>query len=89
MEHWVDGQLSKAQARKCIFAATLGCGLEFYDFLTFAFFAIQIGHTFFPSSNAYLSLMGCLRSSARVSLAGRSGHSYWADMVTASAASRR
>jgi len=60
MEHWVDGQLSKAQARKCIFAATLGCGLEFYDFLTFAFFAIQIGHTFFPSSNAYLSLMGSL-----------------------------
>ncbi len=56
----LDGQSSGAQARKCIFAATLGCGLEFYDFLTFAFFAIQIGDTFFPSSNAYLSLMGSL-----------------------------
>jgi MFS family permease len=38
----------------------IGNGLEFYDFVTFAFFAIQIGHTFFPSTNAYLSLMGSL-----------------------------
>lgn len=41
-------------------AATLGNGLEFYDFITFAFFAIQIGNTFFPSGSAYLSLMGSL-----------------------------
>lgn len=60
MEERDDAQFSRAQSRKCVFAATLGCGLEFYDFLTFAFFAIQIGHTFFPSSNAYLSLMGSL-----------------------------
>lgn len=46
--------------RRAIFAATLGNGLEFYDFITFAFFAIQIGNTFFPSGNAYLSLMGSL-----------------------------
>jgi MFS family permease len=31
--------------------------LEFYDFITYAFFAIQIGHTFFPSQSEYGSLM--------------------------------
>ena len=29
-------------------AATIGNMLEFYDFITYSFFAIQIGHTFFP-----------------------------------------
>lgn len=48
------------QRRHAILAATLGNGLEFYDFITFAFFAIQIGHTFFPSESAFLSLMGSL-----------------------------
>ena len=31
--------------------------LEFYDFLTYSFFAIQIGHTFFPTQSEYGSLM--------------------------------
>ncbi len=53
-------QLTPRERRKAIFAATLGNGLEFYDFITFAFFAIQIGHTFFPSENAFLSLMASL-----------------------------
>src|SRR5579863_1567556 len=43
--------------RRHIAAATIGNALEFYDFLTYAFFAIQIGHAFFPSSSAYGSLM--------------------------------
>jgi MFS family permease len=43
--------------RRHILAVTLGNALEFYDFLTYAFFAIQIGHAFFPSSSAYGSLM--------------------------------
>jgi MFS family permease len=55
-----DHPLTREERRKAIFAATLGNGLEFYDFITFAFFAIQIGHTFFPSENAFLSLMGSL-----------------------------
>jgi MFS family permease len=38
-------------------AATVGNALEFYDFITYAFFSIQIGHAFFPSHNAYVSLM--------------------------------
>ena len=32
-------------------AVVVGNALEFYDFLTFAFFAIQIGDTFFPSES--------------------------------------
>lgn len=43
--------------RRHIAAATIGNALEFYDFLTYAFFAIQIGHALFPSGNAYSSLM--------------------------------
>lgn len=43
--------------RSHVFAAALGNALAFYDFLTYALFAIQIGHTFFPSSSAYGSLM--------------------------------
>jgi len=46
--------------RRHIAAVTLGNALEFYDFLTYSFFAIQIGHAFFPSDSAYASLMGSL-----------------------------
>jgi hypothetical protein len=31
--------------------------LEFYDFVTYSFFAIQIGRTFFPSQSQFASLM--------------------------------
>jgi MHS family citrate/tricarballylate:H+ symporter-like MFS transporter len=47
------GQLT----RRHIAAVTLGNALEFYDFLTYAFFAIQIGHALFPPTTAYGSLM--------------------------------
>ena len=47
-------------ARRAVVAATCGNALEFYDFVTYAYFAIQIGHTFFPSTSAYLSLLGSL-----------------------------
>jgi MFS transporter, MHS family, citrate/tricarballylate:H+ symporter len=43
--------------RRHIFAVTLGNALEFYDFVTYGFFSIQIGHAFFPSQSAYGSLM--------------------------------
>jgi MFS family permease len=53
-----DGVGGKAVlARRSIIAATIGNALEFYDFITYGFFAIQIGHTFFPSHSAYASLM--------------------------------
>lgn len=41
-------------------AVFAGNGLEFYDFVTYAFFAVYIGRTFFPSADASLSLLGSL-----------------------------
>ena len=43
--------------RRHIAAAVVGNALEFYDFVTYAFFAIQIGRAFFPAGNSYVSLM--------------------------------
>jgi MHS family citrate/tricarballylate:H+ symporter-like MFS transporter len=43
--------------KRAAFAATIGNMLEFYDFITYSFFAIQIGHTFFPRQGEYGSLM--------------------------------
>lgn len=48
---------SSVGVRRAAFAATIGNMLEFYDFVTYAFFAIQIGHTFFPAQSEYGSLM--------------------------------
>jgi MHS family citrate/tricarballylate:H+ symporter-like MFS transporter len=38
-------------------AAVIGNALEFYDFTTYAYFAVQIGHAFFPGRSAFESLM--------------------------------
>jgi MHS family citrate/tricarballylate:H+ symporter-like MFS transporter len=38
-------------------AVVAGNALEFYDFLTFSFFAVQIGTVFFPSQNSTSSLL--------------------------------
>lgn len=48
---------TKGRAHFVIAVATVGNALEWYDFLTYAFFSIQIGHAFFPSRNPYTSLM--------------------------------
>jgi MFS family permease len=50
------GSLSWRQA----LAIAVGNGLEFYDFVTYAFFAAQIGRTFFPSATPGLSLLSSL-----------------------------
>lgn len=42
---------------RAILAVTIGNMLEFYDFIIYSFFAIQIGRTFFPSYNPFASLM--------------------------------
>jgi len=47
----------KRLAVRNITAATVGNALEFSDFITYAFFAIQIGRCFFPNTNAYANLM--------------------------------
>ncbi len=51
-----DKQASVLTGR-AIFGATIGNMLEFYDFITYSFFAIQIGHAFFPVRSAFTGLM--------------------------------
>src|SRR5580704_2114295 len=41
-------------------AVVAGNALEFYDFLTYAFFAVYIGKTFFPSNVPSASLLASL-----------------------------
>ncbi len=41
-------------------AVAAGNALEFYDFVTYAFFAVQIGRTFFPSHSPDASLLASL-----------------------------
>src|ERR1700693_1762525 len=40
-----------------VVAVGVGNALEFYDFITFSFFAIQIGHCFFPESQTSHGLL--------------------------------
>ena len=44
-------QVKPFNVRRAALAATVGNMLEFYDFITYSFFAIQIGHTFFPTGS--------------------------------------
>ncbi|HEY2000446.1 MFS transporter [Paraburkholderia sp.] len=44
-------------ARKTVFAAALGNGLEFFDFTVFSFFAVVIGKLFFPVGSELGALM--------------------------------
>ena len=53
-------ELTPKQARRAIIAATTGNMLEFYDFITFTYFAIQIGQTFFPAELTSHGLMAAL-----------------------------
>ena len=40
-----------------VLGATIGNMLEFYDFVTYSFFATQIGHAFFPTKSEFASLL--------------------------------
>jgi MFS family permease len=43
-------------APRHVLAAVIGNALEFYDFTTYAFFSISIGHAFFPDLGEYVNL---------------------------------
>ncbi len=43
--------------KRQVAAAVAGNALEFYDFLTYAYFAVQIGHAFFPNKSGFVSLI--------------------------------
>jgi len=49
-----------APLKRHVAAVVIGNALEFYDFTTYAYFATQIGHTFFPSQSPFVSLMASL-----------------------------
>lgn len=61
MKHEAEAETAQVRIRLPHLAAVVaGNALEFYDFLTYAYFAIYIGRTFFPSHNATTSLLASL-----------------------------
>src|ERR1700682_3342486 len=56
----VQPETGKSVPARQIAAVVVGNALEFYDFLTFSFFAVYIGRTFFPSSDPSASLLASL-----------------------------
>lgn len=46
--------------RRHVAAAVVGNALEFYDFVTYTFFAVQIGAAFFPSHDPFVQQMSSL-----------------------------
>ncbi len=44
-------------SRSIVAATVAGNAMEFYDFVTYAFFAVYIGRTFFPASTPLMSLL--------------------------------
>lgn len=49
--------MSAPVTRRQLLAVVCGNALEFYDFVTYAFFAVPIGRTFFPAGSEFASLM--------------------------------
>src|SRR6058998_2245684 len=43
-----------------VLAVFVGNGLEFYDFLTFSYFAVYISRTFYPGGNPSAALLATL-----------------------------
>jgi MFS transporter, MHS family, citrate/tricarballylate:H+ symporter len=56
----IEEGVAKGPPVKHVAAVVAGNALEFYDFLTYAFFAAQIGRTFFPSNDPASSLLASL-----------------------------
>jgi MHS family citrate/tricarballylate:H+ symporter-like MFS transporter len=56
----VPANVSKAMPVRHVIAVFVGNGLEFYDFLTFSYFAVYIGRTFFPSHDPAAGLLASL-----------------------------
>lgn len=46
--------------KRQVAAVAIGNAIEFYDFVTYAFFAVQIGRTYFPSDEPGASLLASL-----------------------------
>lgn len=44
-------------SRGALFATLAGNTVEFYDFITYAFFAVYVGNAFFPTDSEFASLL--------------------------------
>ena len=55
--HPAEIRLSSRDVRRAVLASIIGNGLEWYDFLSYGFFAGYISHAFFPAENQFVSLM--------------------------------
>jgi MFS transporter, MHS family, proline/betaine transporter len=51
-------QSASSERSRAIFAASVGQFFELYDFSIYGFFAVEIGRSFFPSSDPLTSLLG-------------------------------
>jgi MHS family citrate/tricarballylate:H+ symporter-like MFS transporter len=59
MQEALEQKPSKVKKRH-VAAVVAGNALEFYDFVTYSYFAVYIGRTFFPSSDPTTSLLASL-----------------------------
>jgi len=50
-------QLNKPTSLRAVFAATVGCMLEWYDFAVYGYFAVVISKLFFPTESEWVSLL--------------------------------
>lgn len=48
---------SRTDVRRSVVAVALGNAVEFFDFGTYATFAVMIGHAFFPTKSPFMSLL--------------------------------
>jgi len=50
-------QIAKPTNLRAVFAATVGCMLEWYDFAVYGYFAVIISKLFFPTQSEWVSLL--------------------------------
>ncbi|MBN9486292.1 MAG: MFS transporter [Alphaproteobacteria bacterium] len=53
----VDGRAAERVPTKVVMATVAGNAIEFFDFITYAYFAVYIGQTFFPANTEFMSLL--------------------------------
>src|ERR1700742_5194545 len=57
MQKNYEVNLGSPEMRRAVLASTIGNGFEWFDFLMYGFFAGIISRVFFPSHDAFASLM--------------------------------
>src|SRR5580765_2192154 len=55
-----EAPASRRMPLRHVIAVFIGNGLEFYDFLTFSYFAVYISRTFYPAGNPSVALLATL-----------------------------